>query len=361
VAASADASGVLAPLANASSLPPSYYIDPEQFEVERQTVWTNSWVSVARIEDLKTPGAYVSAVVAGDPVVVTRTADGELNALSNVCPHRGTTIADGSGTARALQCPYHNWTFRLDGTLVTAPGMTHARDFDVDAICLASFAVEVWEGWVFINLSPDAAPLGPQLSTLAELTAQHGLANLRRASTTTQDIPVNWKLVVENFAESYHHAAVHTDTLQRDFPGQKSWLEDNEGGPWTWLDHASTNEAVEPFAVILAFPAHMFSINRGYGMDWIRLEALAVNLTRVHYEVFFPPHQVENQPLIEAFNEMATQVNAEDAAILARVQQGLHSRWAAPGRLSHLEEGCWHFRRWLVEHSQPTQVGETDA
>jgi len=359
--ASADASGVLAPLPSATSLPPRYYTDPELFEVERQTVWTDSWVSVARLEDVETPGAYVSAVVAGDPVVVTRTADGEMNALSNVCPHRGTTIAEGSGTARALQCPYHNWTFRLDGSLATAPGMTQAQDFDADEICLASFAVEVWEGWVFVNLSGDAAPLWPQLSRLAELTAPHRLADLRRAATTTQDIPVNWKLVVENFAESYHHAAVHPRTLQRDFPGQKSWLERNEGGPWTWLDHTSSNEATEPFAVILAFPAHMFSINRGYGMDWIRLEALAVDLTRVHYEIFFPPSQVENQTMIDAFNEVATQVNAEDAAILARVQQGLQSRWAAPGRLSHLEEGCWHFRRWLVEHSQPTPGGEADA
>lgn len=356
-----DAAGALAPLGQATSLPREYYVDPAQFERERDTVWSNSWVSVARVEDLEQPGSFLAVVIGGDPVVVTRDDNGELNAFANVCPHRGTVIAEGSGTARALQCPYHNWSFRLDGALIAAPGMADVAAFQPSEICLIPFAVETWQGWVFVNISGDAPPLGPQLGSLTDRVGPYELSALRRRATTTHEIPVNWKLLVENFAESYHHAAVHPKTLHRDFPGHRSWLVDNDDGPWTWLDHVSTNEAIEPFAVVLAFPAHMFSINRGFGMDWIRLEALTVNSTRVHYELFFPPTDTDNQQIVDALNDFSAAVNGEDMDILGRVQAGLSSRWSSPGPVSPLEEGCWQFRRWLVKHSQTTPAEGTDA
>ncbi|NOX31992.1 MAG: aromatic ring-hydroxylating dioxygenase subunit alpha [Actinobacteria bacterium] len=353
-----DSAGAIRPLASATSLPASYYTSVDQFEVERRSAWTNSWVSVARVEDLVQPGDFVAATIASDPIVVTRGRDGGLNAFANVCPHRGSTIVEGSGTASSLQCPYHNWTFRLDGTLAAAPGMANVDGFDPADMCLRRFAVDVWQGWVFVNLSGDALPLAPQLANLTERVEQYGLEAVKRVASATHDLPVNWKLVVENFAESYHHAAVHPVTLHRDFPGHKSWSITEAGEPWTWLDHESISDEIEAFAVIQIFPAHMFSINRGLGMDWIRVEALGVDLTRVHYEVFLAPDLAENEALIERFNEVAAAVNAEDIVQLKRVQTGLASRWAVTAPLSPLEEGCWHFRKWLIENSQTNPQGE---
>lgn len=167
-------------------------------------------------------------------------------------------------------------------------------------------------------------------------------------------VDVNWKLIVENFAESYHHAAVHPQTLHKDFPGHKSWVLDNANQPWMWLDHESANDEVEPFAVVLAFPSHMFSILRGIGMDWIKLEVISPTSTRLISELFLPEHLAMNNELIDVLLESMAEVNEEDSACLERVHAGLSSRWASRGPASPLEEGCEQFRRWLSESLDQT-------
>ena len=333
-----------------TSLPPAWFVGDANLPNERHTIWNASWVSVARAEDLAHPGSFVTASIAGNPVVVVRGKDGELRAMSNVCTHRGSTLVDGAGTASALQCPYHGWTFRLNGELAAAPQMPGLETADH---CLPVFAVEVWQGWVFVNLDDAAVPLRTALSELDELVEPYDLAGLRRVGTIESVVDVNWKLVVENFAESYHHASVHPVTLHKDFPGHKSRVAEHSGQPWMWLDHESTNDDVEPFAVVLAFPAHMFTIIRAIGMDWIKLEVLSPTQTRLVSELFLPEHLCENDALIAMLLKSMEEVNAEDSACLERVQTGLSSQWAPQGPVSPLEKGCDQFRTWLRSRLAP--------
>lgn len=332
------------PFVDARGLPPRWLIGEANFAGESAAVWGASWVSVARSEDLRDAGDYVATQIGAEPVVVARDRNGELRGLSNVCPHRGSVIMTGSGNTAALQCPYHAWTFRLDGRLSAAPQMP---GLDLDLHCLPRLAVEEWQGWVFVNIDGTAAPLEHQLAELTKRVEPYRLGELRRVGRLESEVACNWKLAVENFAESYHHAAVHPQTLQRDFPGQRSEPQTGGSAPWMWLEHESTNPDVEPFAVVLAYPSHMFTIVRGYGMDWLRLEALGPERTRLVTELFLPEELSENERLVTGLFEMTANVNAEDARCLERVAAGLRSRFAAAGPVSPLEAGCDHFRRWL--------------
>lgn len=334
-----------------TSLPPAWFIGDANLAQESQSIWHTSWVSVARTEDLVEIGSFVTASIAGDPIVVVRDRQHQLRAFGNVCPHRGSAIMHGAGTAPALQCPYHGWTFRLDGQLAAAP---HMPGLDPTKYCLPLLAVEVWQGWVFVNLDPDAGSMAAELGKLNALLEPFELGSLQRVGRIESELNVNWKLVVENFAESYHHAAVHPTTLQRDFPGHKSWVLDNDDEPWMWLDHESANDEIEAFAVVLAFPSHMFSILRGIGMDWIKLEMLSATTTRLVSELFLPPDLASNTGLIDLLMSSMIEVNGEDSACLERVHAGLSSQWSRPGPVSPLEKGCAQFRRWLVDRLAST-------
>lgn len=332
-----------------ASLEPDSYTTDTFFALECETLWANSWVAVCRAEDVERPGEFFSTIVGGDPVVVVRGKDGELRSFGNVCPHRNTTIMEGSGSTHALQCPYHLWTFRLDGTLASAPDMSQTDGFEPDEVCLPSVAVETWNSWVFVNLDNTAEPLESQIGGLSERVAPHDLGSLRRAGNVRFEQPWNWKITVENFSESYHHAAVHPQTLQVTYPGQKSWVEDSHGEPWIWLDHVSVDEGVEPFAVGVTFPSHLFSTVRGLGMLWFRVEALSANETILDIELFLPPELCKDEQLVAGLLQMVEEINDEDTSINERVAAGLNSRWAVQGPTSHLERGVDELRTWISE------------
>jgi nitrite reductase/ring-hydroxylating ferredoxin subunit len=345
----ADTAGARRPLAKATTLPARFYTDPDVFAAEREAIFARSWISVARLEDLAVTGDYVTFAIAGEPVVVVRDRDGALRAFSNVCRHRNMTIVEGTGSAKALQCPYHLWTYRLDGTLARAPGMERAIGFDPATVCLPELRVEDWLGWVFVNLDPEAAPLAPQLTGLEAICAPHDLGSMRRVGVLDYPSPWNWKISVENFAESYHHPGVHPDTLQPSFPGDRSWAEDNNGQPWLSLDHVSVRPPLEPFTASVAFPSHLFSIARPNGLVWFRMEIHDVDQLDLQLQLFATPGSGDDPGTVELFTEGVRAINNEDVIVNRRTQRGLGSRFAAPGRISHLEKGTWQFRRWVLD------------
>ena len=157
---------VCQPLERASTLPPGFYVSPEIFERE-ESVFRRNWVSVGHIGEIPHPGDRFRIDIAGEPLLIVRGKEGEVRALSAVCRHRWMLLdgAEGSGT---ISCPYHKWTYALDGSLMAAPLMEQAADFDKADCALPSFAVELWNGFIFVNLDGEAPPLAPQLAPLAE-------------------------------------------------------------------------------------------------------------------------------------------------------------------------------------------------
>jgi phenylpropionate dioxygenase-like ring-hydroxylating dioxygenase large terminal subunit len=352
-----DTAGARRPLATAETLPARFYTDRDLFLVERERIFAKEWISVGRVEDVEAPGDFLTFDVAGEPVVVVHGNDGALRAFPNVCRHRNTTIVEGSGNVKALQCPYHLWTYRLDGTLARAPGMQGTEGFDVGDVCLPALSVETWQGWVFVNLDPHAEPLAPRLAGLDEICAPYDLESMRRVGALDYPAAWNWKLIVENFSESYHHPGVHPSTLEPNFPGNRSWSVENVGQPWTSLDHVSLTEDLQPFTASLVFPSHAFSIARPDALVWFRMEIHDVTDVDLQLQVFFAPEIAGDADLAAMMLAGLRAINDEDTVMNRRTQRGLASRFATPGRISPLEGATWEFRRWVVDRVEPEAAG----
>jgi phenylpropionate dioxygenase-like ring-hydroxylating dioxygenase large terminal subunit len=332
-----------------SSWTPSLVTDAAVWDVEQRTVFADNWIAVARSSDLRDPGTYLSARIADEPVVVVRDKDHRLRAISNVCRHRGTTLVEGFGSARSLQCPNHRWTYGLDGSLVAAPSMDGVADFEMVDHCLPVFAVCEWQGWIMVNLSATAPPLHESVQRLDSMLADVGLASMERVGSLSFPSPWNWKISVENFAESYHHQSVHPQTLQPIYPGARSFVIDSKGEPWSWLDHESTEPSLDPFTATVLFPTLLFSLIRPDAMAWFHLDPVSLDRTNLSIEVFVEPTLVDNQPLIDGLLDSLRQINSEDIDINRRTFEGLQSRYAAMGPLSTLEGAVAQFRSWMLD------------
>lgn len=190
------------------------YSDPGALERERSSIFRTRWVVAGLSAEVAQPQSYLTTEVAGVPLVVTRDRDGHLNALANVCQHRGMILAQGSGAARALNCPNHAWSYALDGQLTSAPRSSIEAEFDCAAIHLPRYAVHEWGPLILVNLDPEAAPPLDSLDRIDGVLGEAGLdlATMRPAGAPLDwSIEANWKIVIENYLECYHCAWVHRD------------------------------------------------------------------------------------------------------------------------------------------------------
>ena len=196
---------------SASGLPAAHYTDPAHFELEKRRIFYRSWICVGHESMARAPGAWFVARVADQEVLVVRNEEGRLNAFHNACRHRGHVLASGSGECRRLVCPYHAWTYDLDGRLLRAPNMARVPDFEPGEVRLSTVRVETLAGAVFVNLDADAPPLASVFAGVEKEILRH------KANVADQELvydnPLvhrcNWKASVENFSECYHCGPVH--------------------------------------------------------------------------------------------------------------------------------------------------------
>ena len=199
--------------AAAGTLHAEAYTTQRWHDFEQSAIFARSWQWVCHRERLANAGDYVTTTVAGHPVVVVRGDDGELRAFYNVCKHRAHQVLAGEGSTKSLRCPYHGWTYGLDGSLIAARHAGHLVDFDPSDICLDAVQAEEFGGFVFVNLDPAAAPLLQQAGGLASeiATKAPDIADLTLARRLSYDVASNWKNVVENYLECYHCHIAHKD------------------------------------------------------------------------------------------------------------------------------------------------------
>lgn len=195
------------------SLAADAYTDDPWFTVDQLQIIGKTWQWVCHIEKVREPGSYVCADIAGQPVVVVRDREGVLRAFYNVCKHRAHHLLEGSGNTARITCPYHAWTYKLDGELLRAPHTENLVDFRTDEICLDPIQVEEFHGFIYINLDSDATSLASQSGELGNEINQWApdVADLTFAHRLTYNIQSNWKNVVDNFLECYHCPVAHKD------------------------------------------------------------------------------------------------------------------------------------------------------
>ncbi len=339
------------PLDHASGLPPACYTDPAFFAAERERLFLREWLPVGREEDVPAPGDYVCTDRFGEPLVVVRDAEGVLHALSRVCRHRGMPVVEGRGRRRSFQCPYHLWTYGLDGRLLGAPEMERAAGFDRDACRLPSLRLECWEGWIFVNFDPGAAPLGAALEPLRRRLAPWRLGAMRTAATLAYDSPWNWKVMVENFLESYHHVGPHRDTLQPLFPAAGTFAEDVEG-PYAVLQNPAQEAGAPPLVVCGVFPLHLFAPGPDQCVAY-ELDVDAHDHFRLDIRLLLPEEHAGDPGPVEALRDFVDLIHRQDVEVCRGVQRGLASPRAQQGRLSHLEKAIWQFDRWVLDRVDP--------
>ncbi|RIL07553.1 MAG: hypothetical protein DCC71_02720 [Proteobacteria bacterium] len=353
-----------------ATLPPRSYTDPAVFERERERIFRREWHCVAREDQLARPGDYVAFELFGEPLVAVRGDDGRLRVLSGVCRHRWMpVVASGSGNRRSFQCPYHLWTYGLDGRLIGAPDMQRSAGFERARCALPQLAVETWHGFVYTSLAPDAAPLAPRLAGLARALAPYDLASLRTLPPLVFEHDWNWKVLVDNFIESYHHQGPHADTLQPLVPAAGTWAEDADG-PYVLLHNPTKNGVPIPtvfaprpalgdaqraeFLVAAVFPFHLFAVQPD-SLVWYRMEPLAVDRFRLFIHPCVPAEAADDpaqRPAIEGLRSFLDLVHRQDMEACDGVQRGVGAALAAPGPLSHLEKPIAQLARWWRERME---------
>jgi len=193
------------------TLPYAWYRDPDVLERERERIFRGTWQYVGHAGEAAEPGSYFTTRVGSTPVVVTRARDGELRGFLNVCRHRGFPVASGAGRRESIQCPYHAWTYGLDGSLRAAPRAEEEPDFPKRELGLCAVSVDTWGPFVFANSSRDCEPLAEALGSMPAQVAELGLdvdALVHHVRWETE-LDANWKIVCENFLECYHCQVAH--------------------------------------------------------------------------------------------------------------------------------------------------------
>lgn len=194
----------------AKTLPQRYFISPEIFAKEQGKVFSSQWVLVGHQSQIAKAGDYLVQEVAGESLIIVRDQTAQVRGFYNVCRHRGTRLCEEKiGHSSAIQCPYHAWTYGLDGRLVGAPHMDKVQDFDKADHSLHAIELALWEGFFFLNLADEPTPLEKVFAPLAGKFSHWNLPKLRLAKRIEYDVRANWKLIFENYSECYHCPGVH--------------------------------------------------------------------------------------------------------------------------------------------------------
>jgi nitrite reductase/ring-hydroxylating ferredoxin subunit len=358
----------------AMTLPPACYTDPEFFEFEKDSLFFREWLCVGRESWASAPGDYFTATHAGEPIIVARNRDGVLKAFSAVCRHRAALVAEGCGAVKSFLCPYHHWTYSLDGELVGAPEMQRALGFDRRQFGLAPFRLEVWQGFVFVNMDPDALPLGPRLESVAAPLANYHLAKLdgpRPAAPTVY--PWNWKVMFENSNDGYHANRLHKGPLH-DFvpsalasfpeipPGEAGYYRLN-GTTHPDVGFNATQRALLPMfpdlsatdrnrVVFANIPPTLSLFTMSDMVGYLIMHARSANSQALSLGLLVAPgadrHPLFNE-LLDANNRAVAAIVAQDWHVDGLVQVGLESHFAPRGRYSWQEGAQLAFNLWLVE------------
>ena len=346
------------PLANASTIPAAWYVDPRLLELERQTVFARSWQVVGRADQLRTPGDFVTfELPGGEPVVVVRGDDGVLRGFFNVCRHHAAAVAtEPHGSARMLRCPYHGWTYSLDGALKGTPDFTGVCDFDRATHGLLPIEVGVWEHWVFASIERTGLSLEEYLGAdLVRRVERLDIRTLRWMERRHYTVDCNWKVFVDNYLDGgYHVPHLHKGlgsvldysayTIEN---GDRFCLQSSPMVREGAEERTGAVRAGERASYFWVYPNLMINCYAA-AMDINLVIPRGVNRTEVIFDYFFADLSDAARDRNLASIAVSEQIQDEDVGICASVQRGLTSRAYTAGRLSARREAGEHlFHRLL--------------
>lgn len=332
-------------LARAATIPARWCKDPGFLDLERERIFAHTWQPVGYVSTVAEPGDYFACEIVGEPIVMARSKEGRLRAFSNVCRHRASLIVDGKGHGPSLRCPYHNWTYSLEGNLLSQPEFEGVEDWDKSEICLPQFGVEAWGPFVFVKQKPGAPSLREVLGDIPMEIAKLGCAleQLRLAERRDYVINCNWKVYIDNYLEGYHLPAAHPGLFRAlDYAQYRVDTHRYYSSQYAPLRGDMSGRALYYWI----FPNFMLNIYPDNLSSNIILP-LGPDKTLTIFEWFA---YGENPGVSPKTIEFSDEIQREDIKICESVQRGLSSRNYQQGRFSvKRENGVHHFHLLLHE------------
>jgi choline monooxygenase len=350
-----------APLAEASTIPAPWYVDPRVAQLERTAVFSKTWQMIGRADQVERPGQFVTTNVAGEPIVVVRGNDGALRGFYNVCRHHAAAVlTEPCGQASLLRCPYHGWNYGLDGSLKGTPEFDGVKNFDRHENGLMPMRVDTWEKFVFVNLDPEAVPLQDFLGGLVKRMAPLGVSKLHYFDSRVYEIHCNWKVFVDNYLDGGYHVP-HLHKGLNSVLDYKEYTIENEdryclqSSPMVASSEDAATGATrkgDRAWYFWQYPNLMINCYEGY-MDTNLVLPVDVDHCRVIFDFYFADVSEAHREYNQQSVAVGARVQEEDLGICEAVQRGLKSRAYNAGRLSVRREAGEHlFHRLLAADLQ---------
>lgn len=375
------------PQRKAITLPRGAYVSDDFHSLERERVLKRSWIAVEHVSRLPEPGNFANVDLFGEPLVVVRGKDGVIRVLSRICRHRGMDMASAQfgrpqvGKAVSLLCPYHLWTYDLTGRLVGATHMSESEGFRKSDLCLPRFRSETWLGFVWVTFDATLPPVAEYFDDLEERLSSWRPERLRVGVWLDWDCAFDWKLLVDNFMEPYHHIGAHPNNFGKLLPAAGCWTEDEQSNylvchlpvapqileetagspdPGTLPDLPTLQERDRgEWKTMLAYPVFLVSCapDKFY---WYRLLPTGAGRMQLATVTLFDPSLFERpdaEAILEREREELRAIHMEDVEVCTATQSGIASASYAPGPLSHLEKPVWLFQRYLARQLASPDAG----
>lgn len=347
-------------------MPPEVYTCEDFLALEQQHIFSREWLCVGRESTVPNTGDYLTAQIANQPVVVLRDTTNTLRAYSNVCLHRLSVLLEGVGHCEKIVCPYHGWHYNLQGQLLGGPQMKHSPAFKPCDYTLPELRIEVWQGWIYLTLNQHARPVAEQLATLEEKIRPYAVQHYTETFREEHVWHTNWKILAENFMESYHLPVLHKATV-----GGHSHIDDMDCPPgephynihWIKKEASLTIGNAHPdnrrlqgewrqtTALIALYPSHLITLTPGY-FWYLCLQPRGTGQVHITFAGGLSPEFVDDpaaQQSIVALKTLLDEVNREDRRGTEAVFRGANAPLARPGHLCHLERPNYDFAQYLVK------------
>lgn len=360
------------PLLEAETLNPACYTSQRFYEREVETIFMKEWNLLGRADYIPNPGDYYTVDFVGVPLVIVRGDDNEVRAFVNSCRHRGSKIATGQGSSRALKCPYHGWIYKLNGALLGCAGMESAKGFDRADYPLISVNTDLWGGFVFVNFDPGCESLASFLGNIGNVFESYHLENMVCTRRAEYEVACNWKIYVENAMEAFHVPHVHRSSINRQRGSVKNDRTfDSTEGNWVVMhkQHEGSRAVLvgdKGFPALqqlqgkaalgtyypLIFPSTMLGCTIDC-MWFLEIHPLGATRMKLIVGSCFSRETKER----DDFDEIAANyykrwdiTTREDIDISVVQQQGVSSPLSRPGRLSEHEPLVHAIDNWVLDH-----------
>jgi glycine betaine catabolism A len=353
----------LAPFGQSRMLPREAYVDPAVFEWEQRNIFSG-WTCVGHAGDLATVGAQKAVGTGPNAVLLVRAEDDTVHAFANTCRHRGHELLACGATAkgRSIVCPYHSWSYRLDGRLRNAPGFRDVEGFEPDEFGLAELRLVDWHGWLFVDASGEDVEFSRHVAGLEQIVGPYRPEDLTIVARHSYELATNWKVIAENYQECYHCSTIHpqlsrisppTSGENLEFEGSwmGGWMSIVEGAETMSLTGKSGGVAIEGLSeqelrsvmYLVGYPNLLVSLHPDYVMTHL-MTPLAVGRTHVECAWAFPKDVAAKADFDPSYAvDFWDLTNRQDWAACESVQRGLASPHARPGPLAPDEDGVYQF------------------